>query len=171
MDKIKGLEEIKNRKGKFEYKGKLEEFQQRGSENNGKRYMEYEIDPFNQYQNFLYKRALFGLKIYTPEELDIMKKEKRARINKIQRKSQRILNVYKQEIVNKLTNNIFQRYFPNSPITKALMGEFNFTDAEHVNTLDFKELGISKEHIVNRLIQEKVLPKNFYDLKSVTLHD
>ena len=171
MNKIKGLEEIKNRRGKFEYKGKLEEFQQHGSSNKGKRYMEYEVDPFNQYQNFLYKRALFGLKVYTSEELQIMKKEKRARINKIQRKTQRILNVYKQEVVNKLTNNIFSKYFPNSPITRALIGEFNFTDPEYVNTLDFKALGIGKEHIVNRLIQEKVLPKNFYDLKSVTLHD
>ena len=171
MNKIKELEEIKNRTGKFEYKGKLEEFQQRGVSNEGQRYMEYEIDPFNQYQNFLYKRALFGLKIYTPEELQMMKKEKRARINKIQRKTQKVLNVYKQEVVNKLTNNIFQRYFPNSPITKALMGEFNFTDSEYVNTLDFKVLGITKEHIVNRLIHEKILPKNFYDLKSVTLHD
>lgn len=171
MDKIKGLEEIKNRRSKFEYKGKLEEFQQRGPENKGKRYMEYEIDPFNQYQNFLYKRAMFGLKIYTPEELDAMKKEKRARINKIQRKTQKVLNVYKQEVVNKLTNNIFQRYFPNSPITKALMGELNITDSEYINTLDFKALGIGKEQIVNRLIQEKILPKNFYDLKSVSLHD
>jgi hypothetical protein len=133
--------------------------------------MDYEIDPFNQYQNFLYKRALFGLKIYTPEELDAMKKEKRARINKIQRKTQKTLNVYKQEIVNSLTNNIFQRYFPNSPITRALLGEFNFTDYEYVNTLDFKALGIGKEHIVNRLIREKILPKNFYELKSVTIHD
>ena len=171
MNKTKGLEEIKTRKDKFEYKGKLEEFQQHGPTNKGRRYMDYEVDPFNQYQNFLYKRALFGLKIYTPIEVDAMKKEKRTRICKIQRKTQKILNVYKQEIVNQLTNNIFQRYFPNSPITRALLGEFNFTDYEYVNNLDFKALGIGKEHIVNRLIREKILPKNFYDLKSVTLHD
>lgn len=171
MDKINGLEEIKNRRDKFEYKGKLEEFQQRGTESQGKRYMNYEVDPFNQYQNFLYKRAMFGLKVYTPEELAVMKKEKRARINKVHRKTQRILNIYKQEIVNKLTNNIFLRYFPNSPITKALIGEQHFTDSEYVNTLDLKTLGITKEHIVNVLIREKILPKNFYDLKSVTLHE
>jgi hypothetical protein len=171
MNNTKGLEEIKNRKDKFEYKGKLEEFQQHGPTNKGRRYMDYEVDPFNQYQNFLYKRALFGLKIYTPIELDTMKKEKRARISKIQRKTQKVLNVYKQEIVNQLTNNIFQRYFPNSPITRALIGEYNFTDYEYVNTLDFKALGIGKEHIVNRLIREKILPKNFYELKSVTIHD
>lgn len=171
MNKISELEGLKNRKDKFEYKGKLEEFQQLGSLNKGKKYVEYEVDPFNQYQNFLYKRALYGLKVYNDQEIKLMKKEKRARINKVQRKTQRVLNVYKQEVVNKLTNNIFQKFFPNSPITKALMGEFNNTDSEFINTLDFKTLGISKEHIINRLMQEKILPKNFYELKSITLND
>ena len=171
MDKLNKLNQLKNRKDKFEYKGKLEEYQLLGSQHDNKRYVEYEVDPFNQYQNFLYKRALNGLKMYNQEEINAMKKEKRVRINKIHRKTQRILNVYKQEVVNSFSNSIFKRFFPNSPITKALIGELTFTDPEFINTMDFKLLGISKEQIVNRLIREKILPKNFHELKSVTLHE
>lgn len=171
MDKKKQLEELKSRKDKFEYKGNLIEYQLLGNRNNEERYMTYEVDPFNQYQNFLYKRALFGLKIYSQEEISAMNKEKRIRISKVHRKTQRILNVYKQEVVNMLSNNIFKKLFPASSITKALLGKLDFVDNDFISTLDFKTLGITKDHIVNRMIQERILPKNFYELKSITLHD
>lgn len=163
--------EKKERQSKYEYRGSLEEFQLYGSQINGNRYTEYEVDPFNQYQNFLYKRALFGLKMYSPEEVADMTAAKKSRILKLHRRSQRVLNIYKQELVNKFTNNLFTKLFPNSSITKALIGELNYTDPEFINKMDFKTLGVSKTDIVDRLIIEKILPKNFYDLKSVTLNE
>jgi len=163
--------EKKTKEEKYTYRGSLEEFQLYGSQINGNRYTEYEVDPFNQYQNFLYKRALFGLKMYSPEEIAAMTDARKSRILKLHRRSQRVLNIYKQEIVNKFTNNLFTKLFPNSTITKALIGELNYTDPEFINKMDFKTLGVSKIDIVNRLIIEKILPKNFYDLKSVTLNE
>lgn len=163
--------EDKLKKNKFEYKGSLEQFQQYGSQIDGQRYMEYEVDPFNSYQNFLYKRVLYGLNIYSKDEVEQMPAKKRIVIQKNQRKGQRTLNLYKQEIVNRITNNFFQKYFPNSPITKALTGEFNCTDEEFINKLDFKSLGITKRDIIDRFIQAKLLPSNFYELKSITLHE
>jgi hypothetical protein len=160
--KHKALEELKE---------KLEDYQLNGPKINNRRYAEYEIDPFNQYQNFLYKRALFGLKMYSPQELEAMQESKKSRITKLHKKTQVVLNVYKQEIVNALTNNIFLRLFPTSPITKALVGEGTFTDPGFKNNLDFKSLGVSKQSIVDRLIREKILPQNFYELKSITLHE
>ena len=157
--------------GKFVYRGNLEGLQQYGSQINGQRYMDYEVDPFNQYQNFLYKRLLYGLNMYSQEEVLVMPITKRQRILKNQRKAQKTLNVYKQEIVNKISNNFFQKYFPESPITKALVGEFNFTDEDFINKFDFKSLGITKKSIIDRLIQAKLLPNNFYELKGITLHE
>lgn len=165
------MKQSRPEKQKYEYRGSLEDFQLYGSQINDKKYAEYEIDPYNQYQNFLYKRALFGLRMYSPEEIQQMTDVRRSRIVKLHKKAQKVLNLYKQETVNTFTNNLFIKLFPNSPITKALIGEHNYTDSEYVNTLDFKALGITKEHIVNVLIREKILPKNFYDLKSVTLHE
>jgi hypothetical protein len=153
-----------------ELKEKLEAYQLHGTQINNRRYAEYEIDPFNQYQNFLYKRALFGLKMYSTEEVEAMQEKKKARINKIHKKTQKVLNLYKQEIVNAITNNIFTRFFPSSPITQALVGQYTFTDPEYKNSMDFRQLGISKQAIVDRLIREKILPTNFYELKSITLH-
>lgn len=165
------MKQSRPEKQKYEYRGSLEDFQLYGSQINDKKYAEYEIDPYNQYQNFLYKRALFGLRMYSPEEIQQMTDVRRSRIVKLHKKAQKVLNLYKQETVNTFTNNLFIKLFPNSPITKALVGELNFTDSEHVNKMDFKVLGISKECIINRLIKEKILPKNFYELKSISLHE
>lgn len=164
---------MNNRKlvGQFEYQGKLEEFQLNGSKHKGKRYTEYEVLHLNEYQNFLYKRAMMGLKIYSPEELSSMHEEKKKRIKKVFNRTQRVLNIYKQEVVNRLTNNIFITLFPNSPITKALTEDLCYTDPEFVNTLDLRTLGLTKRNIVDRLIESKILPKNFYELNSVTLHE
>jgi hypothetical protein len=109
--------------------------------------------------------------MYSPQELEAMQESKKSRITKLHKKTQVVLNVYKQEIVNALTNNIFLRLFPTSPITKALVGEATFTDPGFKNSLDFKSLGVSKQSIVDRLIREKILPQNFYELKSITLHE
>ena len=59
---------------------------------------------YTEHQNFLYNRALYGLSIYTPEEVVIMAPEKRKRIIQIHKKTQKILNLWKQEIVNTLAN-------------------------------------------------------------------
>jgi hypothetical protein len=40
----------------------------------------YEKDPYNGHQNFLYNRALYGLSIYAPEEIKEMPVEKKKRI-------------------------------------------------------------------------------------------
>jgi hypothetical protein len=154
----------------YEYSGKLEQYQLEGSKYKGKRYASYEIDTLNQYQNFLYKRAMYGLKMYTDKEIATMGAKNKQRIISIQQKTQRILNLYKQEVVNKLSNNIFTRLFPNSPITNALVGELTFTDSGYINTIDFKSLGITKELIINKLIKENILPSNFYELKNIKVN-
>ena len=42
--------------------------------------MSYEKDGYNQYQNYLYKRALYGLNALTEQELAIMCSKKKQRI-------------------------------------------------------------------------------------------
>jgi hypothetical protein len=52
-----------SRKNKFEYTGKLAEYQTVAKN----LYVKYEIDKYSSYQNYLYKRALYGLKGLTEE--------------------------------------------------------------------------------------------------------
>jgi len=120
---------------------------------------------YTEHQNFLYNRALHGLSIYTPEEVVIMAAEKRKRIIQIHKKTQKILNLWKQEIVNTLANKIFTDIFPNTEFTKCLVEVYGVSgDPEYVNNMSFKMLKISKECITTYLIDKKILPKNFNEL-------
>ncbi len=125
----------------------------------------FKKDYYSKHQNFLYNRALYGLSTYTPEEVVIMLPEKRKRILQIHKKTQKILNLWKQEIVNILANKIFTDIFPNMEITKCLV-EYYGTDGdpEYVNNMSFKMLKISKEQVISKLIETKILPKNFNEL-------
>jgi len=73
------MEKLKNRKDKFEYVGKLEEYQLMPK----KLTMQYEIDSYTSYQNYLYKRALYGLNAVEEKELVTMYSKKKLRINKV----------------------------------------------------------------------------------------
>ena len=48
------------------------------------------------------------------------------------------------------------------PLNQILIG--NDTDPNYISKVNFKELGVDKRQIVTKLIQEKILPVNFYEL-------
>ena len=116
---------------------------------------------YNDYQNFLYNRAIFGLSIYPKDE--VLNKIKMKKIIRIHKKAQTILNIWKQEIINVLSNHVFKTVFPDSPITKELL-ENNTTDELHNNKMSLKSLKITKAQVVERFIAEGILPKNFNEL-------
>jgi hypothetical protein len=130
----------------------------------------YEQDPFNSRQNFLYKRALIGVGVYDKKEIDEMSNEKLKRINKIHRKTQTILNLWKQEVLIGKSNKLIAGLFsvPQYGLLKEILND-TAIDKEFVCTLSFKDLGITKNSVINRLITEKILPKNFYELKPTEL--
>jgi hypothetical protein len=131
--------------------------------NAGKTYMQYETDKYSQYQNYLYKRALYGLDALSQEELAIMCSKKRQRIINVYRRSQVVLNKFKQQVTIQYSNFIFKTLFPNAPITDFLLSDTQ-TDDKVKNTLTFKDLNISKDQIISIFIAEGVLPKNFLSL-------
>lgn len=127
--------------------------------------MKYEVDEFNNYQNKLYKEALFGISNYSQEEIKKLSYQEQNRIVKANRKAQSVLNIWKQELCNDIINSLFKKLFPNSPVTKELTEEFgNIVDSNYKNFLTFKQLGVSKKEIVIKLIKNDVLPKNFFEL-------
>lgn len=146
----------KKERAEIEFHGKISK---------ARRPSRYEQDPYNEYQNFLYNRALSGLASYSKEEVEVMHWEKKKRIVKVHIKAQTVINIWKQEIVNVLSNYLFTTIFPDSPITKELTGKFgNVTDENYINKMSFKLLKITKPMIIERFIQEGVLPKNFNEL-------
>lgn len=130
----------------------------------GKTYMKYEQDKYSTYQNYLYKRALYGLNALNEQELATMCNKKKQRITKVFQRAQSVLNITKQELTIHYTNLFFKTFFPKSPLTNILL-ECNETDEKFKNTLTFKDLNLSKDSIISIFIDKGILPKNFLDLK------
>jgi hypothetical protein len=126
--------------------------------------MSYESDGYNQYQNYLYKRALHGLSALTEQELATMCSKKRQRIINVYKRAQVVLNKLKQQATINYSNFVFKTLFPNSPITEFLLAD-NETDEKVINTLNFKDLGIDKKQIISIFMVEGILPKNFLSLE------
>jgi hypothetical protein len=133
--------------------------------NAGKTHTRYEQDNYNQYQNYLYKRALYGLSSINQEELDTMCGKKKQRIINVYKRAQVVLNTLKQQVTINYSNFIFKTLFPKSPITQFLLSETE-TDTTFKNVLNFKDLGIDKQQIITIFIAEGVLPRNFLSLEA-----
>ena len=129
----------------------------------GKTYIQYEQDKYSTYQNYLYKRALYGLNALEQKELAIMCSKKKQRIINVYKRAQLVLNITKQKATIHYTNLLFKTLFPKSPFTQILLTETE-TDEKFKNTLTFKDLKISKDDIISIFINEGILPKNFLSL-------
>ena len=134
-----------NNKQKFMYSGTLENYQ---LSNQIKNVMQYEYDSYTPYQNYLYKRALFGLNSLTEIEINTICNKKKQRINNVYKRAQVVLNNFKQQVTINYSNFIFKTLFPNSPITDFLITEVE-TDDKFINTLNFKDLNELFEEIKN----------------------
>jgi len=131
--------------------------------NAGKTYMNYETDGYSQYQNYLYKRALYGLDALSEQELATICSKKKQRVVNVYKRAQVTLNKFKQQVTIQYSNFVFKTLFPNSPITSILLADTE-VDESFKNTLTFKELGINKDQIITIFINEGILPKNFLSL-------
>jgi hypothetical protein len=134
----------------------------------GRNYMQYEQDKYSTYQNYLYKRALYGLDALTERELANTCSKKKQRIVNVYRRSQIVLNRFKQEVSIRKTNYIFEKFFPKSELTQIIIAS-NETDDSFKNTLTFKDLNITKDDIITIFMVEGILPKNFLSLKEAPI--
>jgi len=131
-------------------------------------YMSHDRDivyqKLNPKQHFLFKRVLHGLKLYKKEEIDSMHWDKKRRIIKVWKRSQDVINKWKQKLCYNDSQEIFA-IFKNSKLGKALYDEPFYFLPEYKNKLTLKELGISYEHLIVKFIAEGLLPKNFFEVK------
>ena len=125
----------------------------------------YEKDKYSEYQNYLYKRALYGLNALNEEELATMCSKKKQRVVNVYKKAQVVINKLKQQITIQYSNFLFKTLFPESPITAFLLADTE-VDEKMINKLTFKDLKIKKEQIIAIFISEGVLPKNFLTMES-----
>jgi hypothetical protein len=142
----------------------LSDFNDKFQKLDQKTVMNYETDGFTSYQNYLYKRALFGLKGLPENELTSICNAKKARITKVYKRGQRLINLYKQKLTIEFTNKLFLGLFPKSSLAKEISQDESL-DESFINKLTFNELGITKLDIVNLFVEEGILPANFFELE------
>ena len=116
-------------------------------------------------QNEVYRIATQGVKALQSNKQfnvkEIISLEKRTKRN------QNVINRYKQTIMIKRTNKLFQQFF-HSKDAKAITS-MKETDNSFFCNLPMKDLGIANKGMYNReyiyyLVQNNVLPTNFYSL-------
>ena len=126
-----------------------------------------EYSKLNPAQHFMFKRILHGLKMYKKEEISSMHKQKRARIIKVWKKGQNIINEWKQQIANKRCNTFFEVTFgtKSSFVRDILAIPHTEILPDYINKTSLKDMGINYEDVILRFMAVGLLPKNFLDIK------
>ena len=126
-------------------------------------YQEISAPLLNRVQQRVYDEALYGLKAFTPAEIAHMPRDRKQGIITRSIKVQDVLNRFKQEVANNYVDRILTALFPKSSIVKT------FTRVKgHDNKIKsfqtFKELGLDQLKIAQKLVEEGLLPRNFFNL-------
>ena len=78
-------------------------------------------------------------------------------------KAQDILNQWKQQMVYTKIDHILLSLFPRSSVIKKIVATSG-VDKDIKDRHTFKELGISQLQIAEKLVEQSVLPKDFFTL-------
>ena len=148
---------------RYHYYGLLEEYQLHPTAitNN------FHYNKLNSYQHFLFKRVLHGLNVYTKEEVQKLHWDKKRRISKVWKRSQREINAWKQMICSKKINDYFSSTFKSPAIDYITSIPATETLDDYNNKLTFKELHIEYEDVIYLFMSKGLLPKNYLTLKPI----
>jgi hypothetical protein len=120
----------------------------------------------NKTQTFYYKRAILGLRIYTPEQIGLMTKEKKDRIRKVSKKANLIIQILRYQKLVEKSNDVLNLFFSRGNVYDQLQSErVIFTQPDLRVALDDKLLEVTKDDIVTALLESGVLGPNFLNLK------
>ncbi len=119
----------------------------------------------NNYQQSLYHRALYGLNTFSEKVLATMHPAKKHKIYKNYIYTKDVLNIWKQEIIVDKTNGFMKAFFPKSSFVTDLIENYSEPDLKFKCNVSLESLGVTKEQIIDKLIEKKILPENFFELK------
>ena len=119
---------------------------------------------FNSYQYFLFRRALYGLEVYSQEELRYISSQKKKRIKAVHKHAQQTLNLFKQRMLIEYTNKLLTELFFNSKEVKVFVSTYSEPDPDFICSLPLEKFGINKKDIAKELVDRKCLPYNFFEL-------
>jgi hypothetical protein len=142
----------------LEYQGRLSHYQQHGSQFKGK---VYQSMLYTERQNFLYNRLIQGLNYFPECEIQQMARSKRKRINAFHKKAVVIMNKAKRDKISAFFEGVFKPMFHKSPMAEDLVLNYR-EEFEDLSSISFEALKITRDDLIARFIQARLLPQDFY---------
>jgi hypothetical protein len=161
LETEKNIRLLQIRKERYEYLGILDEYQTQSKAV----VQRLDYTKLNPTQHFMFKRVLHGLNVYKPEEVTKLHWDKKRRIKKVWQRGQREVNAWKQILCNKKAQQIFSIFSGTTLADQLNALPVDDVDYDYVNTLSFKDLGISYEDLILFYMKKGLLPKNFLTIK------
>ena len=119
---------------------------------------------FNAEQHKMYSLLIHGLKALTEEEIKDLSVKDKVLIQTNHIKVQKALNIWKHELSHNISSSFLEKMFPHSKLVRNVVKMVDCED-DFVNTCTFKQLGLDKFKIAEKLIELKFLPNDFFELK------
>ena len=118
----------------------------------------------NPHQVKLYRLAMYGVEALSDDEKNKLNFKETLKIINNKEYTQKMINRWKQELIVTSVDNLFLSLFPKSKFIKTITNLNDYSDTI-INETSFKELGITRKQLLNKLIEWKSLPENFYQIK------
>lgn len=119
----------------------------------------------NEFQAFLYKRAIRGLSIYSDDVIAKLSPEKIEQIKSKHERCRKVLNLWKHQLINET----YLKYFRGTPVDRCLNKNFPYVSSQCTDEvlevdISFTMLGIKKADVIDKLIKTGILHYRFYEL-------
>jgi len=114
----------------------------------------------NIIQRQMFRRLMYGLKEYSPEQVAAFSPSALGRIVDDYKKAKRALHVLKAKKHFRIETKLINEIFRHCPIGEK---DFDWFDPLPKN-VTLRSLGISTKEVVDEFIRRRLLPKNFYSL-------
>lgn len=122
--------------------------------------VETETYNMNMVQRQMFRRLMYGLKEYSPEQVAAMSPAALGRIVDDYNKAKRALHVMKAKKHFRIETKLINEIFRHCPIGDK---DYDWFDPLPKN-VTLRSLGISTKEVVDEFIRRKLLPKNFHSL-------
>lgn len=116
----------------------------------------------NPIQRTMYRRVMYGLTEFTPEEIKSMEKQTVKLIELDNKRAKHVIEKLKYDMYYGPVDKLFNAIFPHVQIGSKPYDYF-------VPLPSLKELKISTYKVCETLIEAGLLPKNFFNLDTQTL--
>lgn len=127
------------------------------------KYQNLETFEFNKTQKRLYEQAVYGFKTLANETIMEMKPQQIKRFQEIHNRAKAVINSYKQEISNDRINALLSKLFPKSNLVKQIL-DVKGVDPSIKIPISLKDLKITPRMLAEKLVEQGVLPQNFFKL-------